>query len=48
MSDGALRRSFDARTGIAVTSPIAWSPDATRFAHGTYEGSVVAAVMPAP
>ena len=48
ISDGALRRSFDARTGIAVTSPIVWSPDATRFAYGTYEGSVVAAVTPAP
>jgi WD40 repeat protein len=48
VSDGALRRFFDARTGIGVTSPIAWSPDATRFAYGTYEGSVVAALTPAP
>ena len=48
VADGALRRTFDARTGIAVTSPIAWSPDATRFAYGTYEGTAVAAVTPAP
>jgi WD40 repeat protein len=48
VSDGALRRTYDARTGLAVTSPVAWSPDATRFAYGTYEGSVVAALTPAP
>lgn len=48
VSDGALRRTYDARTGIGVTSPIAWSPDATRFAYGTYQGSVVAALTPAP
>ncbi|HEV8694841.1 MAG TPA: WD40 repeat domain-containing protein [Lysobacter sp.] len=48
VSDGVLRRTFDARTGIAVTSPIAWSPDATRFAYGTYEGTAVAAITPAP
>jgi WD40 repeat protein len=47
VSDGALRQMYDARTGIAVTSPIAWSPDATRFAHGTYEGTAVVARRPA-
>jgi WD40 repeat protein len=48
VSDGALRHTFDARTGIGVTSPIAWSPDMTRFAYGTYEGTAVVAVTPAP
>ena len=48
VSDGAMRHDFEARTGIGVTSPVAWSPDFTRFAYGTYEGSVVAAVVPAP
>jgi WD40 repeat protein len=48
VADGVLRKTFDARTGLAVTSPIAWSPDATKFAYGTYEGTAVAAVTPAP
>jgi WD40 repeat protein len=47
VSDGNLRQVYDARTGIAVTSPIAWSPDATRFAYGTYEGTAVVARTPA-
>jgi len=47
VSDGALRQVYDGRTGIAVTSPIAWSPDATRFAFGTYEGTAVVARTPA-
>ena len=37
---------YDSRTGIGVTSPIAWSPDATRFAYGTYEGTAVVARTP--
>ncbi len=48
VSDGALRRVYDARTGIGVTSPVAWSPDVTRFAYGTYEGTAVVARTPAP
>ena len=47
VSDGSLRQVYDARTGLAVTSPIAWSPDATSFAYGTYEGSAVVARTPA-
>ena len=47
VSDGSLRQVYDARTGLAVTSPIAWSPDATRFAYGTYEGNAVVARSPA-
>lgn len=48
VADGALRRTYDAHTGLAVTSPIAWSPDASRFAYGTYEGTAVVARTPAP
>ena len=48
VSDGVLRQQFDAHTGIGVTSPIAWSPDVTRFAYGTYEGTAVVARTPLP
>ena len=48
VSDGALRHQFDQHTGIAVTSPIAFSPDASQFVYGTYEGTVVAAQTPTP
>lgn len=47
VADGALRRQFDQHTGIAVTSAIAWSPGATQFIYGTYEGTVVVAHTPA-
>ena len=43
-----MRHTFGARTGIDVTSPVAWSPDFTRFAYGTYEGTAVVAVTPSP
>jgi WD40 repeat protein len=46
VDDGLLRQVFDANTGIGVTSPVAWSPDATRFAYGTYEGTAVVARTP--
>jgi WD40 repeat protein len=46
VADGTLRQLYDAHTGISVTSPIAWSPDATRFAYGTYEGTAVVARTP--
>ena len=48
VADGVMRHQFDQHTGIGVTSPIAWSPDATQFIYGTYEGTVVAAHTPAP
>jgi WD40 repeat protein len=48
VSDGALRQQYDQHTGIGVTSPIAFSPDLTSFAYGTYEGTAVAARTPAP
>jgi WD40 repeat protein len=48
VTDGVLRQVYTARTGLAVTSPVAWSPDASRFAYGTYEGTAVVARTPAP
>jgi WD40 repeat protein len=46
VSEGALLQMYDAHTGLAVTSPVAWSPDATQFAFGTYEGTGVVAHTP--
>src|SRR5205823_15048529 len=43
VADGALRQQYDQRTAIAVTSPIAWSPDAAQFIYGTYEGAALVA-----
>ena len=39
--DGSEGNYYDART-------LAWSPDSTRFVFGTYEGSALVAVTPAP
>ena len=46
VADGTLRKQYDQHTGIAVTSAVAWSPGATQFIYGTYEGTVVAARSP--
>lgn len=47
--DGALLHNYSERTGIAVTSPIAWSPgNFAYFAYGTYEGTAVVALTPPP
>jgi hypothetical protein len=46
VADGTLCQLYDTHTGLAVTSPVAWSPDASRFAYGTYEGSAVVARAP--
>ncbi len=48
VADGVMRHQFDQHTGIGVTSPIAWSPDASQFVYGTYEGTVAVANTPAP
>jgi len=48
VADGTLRNNYYGRTGIGVTSPIAWSFDAMFFAYGTYEGTTVVARTPAP
>jgi len=46
VADGTLCQMFDTRTGSAVTSPVAWSPDGSRFAYGTYEGTAGVARAP--
>jgi hypothetical protein len=46
VADGILRQVYDARTGLGVTSPVAWSPDGTYFVYGTYEGTAVVARTP--
>ncbi len=46
VDDGVLRKVYDARTGIGITSPIAWAPDGAHFAYGTYEGTAVVARTP--
>lgn len=48
VADGVLRRTYDTHTDLGVTSAIAWSPDATRFTYGTYQGTAVVARTPAP
>jgi WD40 repeat protein len=48
VADGVLRAQYYDHTGIGVTSPVALSLDGTRFAYGTYEGTIVAAKMPLP
>jgi WD40 repeat protein len=48
VADGALRQQIDQHTGIGVTSAIAWSPDASQFLYGTYEGAAAVLVTPAP
>jgi len=48
VADAVLQHQFDQHTGIAVTSPIAFSPDASQFIYGTYEGTIVAANTPTP
>ena len=48
VADGVLRKTYDKRTDLGVTSPVAWSPDASRFAYGTYNGTAVVAKTPAP
>jgi WD40 repeat protein len=44
---GALQKIYDDHTGIGVTSPVAFSPDASQFIYGTYEGAAVVARTPA-
>ena len=46
VADGSLRQVYDQHTGLAVTSPVAWSPGATHFSYGTYEGTAVVAKTP--
>lgn len=46
VSDGAVLTTYDRQTDLGVTSPIAWSPDGSRFAYGLYNGAVAVARTP--
>lgn len=45
-ADGTLLETWDEQTGLAVTSGVALSPDATRILYGIYEGTTIAAFSP--
>jgi WD40 repeat protein len=46
VASGVVLVTFDEQTGIAVTSPIAFSPDGLRFGYGLYGGTVAVALTP--
>jgi WD40 repeat protein len=46
VSDGALAQTYDQQTDIAVTSPVTWSADGSRFAYGLYNGTAAVAITP--
>ena len=47
LADLTVFRSYDEQTDLAVTSPIAWSPDGSLFLYGLYDGTVAVARTPA-
>jgi hypothetical protein len=46
LSDGALRQTYDQQTSLAVTTPVVFSPDGTKFLYGRYDGAFVVADTP--
>jgi WD40 repeat protein len=46
MASGALIKTYDQQTSLAVTTPVAFSPGGGSFVYGNYDGSFVAAVTP--
>lgn len=46
IATGAALVTYDQQTDIAVTSPVAFSPDGAQFAYGLYDGTVAVASTP--
>jgi WD40 repeat protein len=46
LASGTIVATFDQQTDLGVTSPVAFSPDGSQFAYGTYNGTVAVAQTP--
>ncbi|HEX5009479.1 MAG TPA: hypothetical protein VFY71_03685 [Planctomycetota bacterium] len=46
VATGAELVTYDAQTDLAVTSPVAFSPDGSQYAYGLYDGTVAVATTP--
>jgi WD40 repeat protein len=46
VATGAELVTYDTQTDLAVTSPVAFSPDGSLFAYGLYDGTVAVAQTP--
>jgi hypothetical protein len=47
MSDGALLKTYDQQTSLAVTTPVVFKSDSSQFLYGRYDGAFVVATTPA-
>lgn len=46
IAKGTVVADYEQGLDIAVTSPVAWSPDGARFGYGLYDGTVAVAIAP--